>query len=99
MNRIILPPRQKGDGLTREAIIDRAALALLFEAGGEMMFSELWKCLPCSRRELSRGMLRQYAHGNIKRHLADEPLTLTAAAMLAMEAARFKMEYQQEEAA
>ena len=99
MNRIILPSRQTGKNYEREQLIDAAALALLFEAGGEMAFAELWQAMPATRREIWRSLNRQYTLGNIKRHREGEPIILTSSAKTAMAAARFPLQYAQEKAA
>lgn len=72
----------------REATLDRATLAALFDAGGEIAFVDLWRRLPCTRRELWRSLDRQYRHGNVRRHVSGEPISLTPAARIAIAAGR-----------
>lgn len=90
--RIVLPARQCGKTLAREDQIDRALLALIFDAGGEMPFADLCAAMPATRRELWRSLGRQYSLGNVKRHHDGAPITLTASARAAIAAGREPLE-------
>lgn len=96
---IVFPARRAGKTAARDALTDRAALALLYDAGGEMPFAELWRRLPVTRRELWRSLHRQYDLGNVKRHTEGEPIRLTASARAAIAAGREVLELMPEEKA
>lgn len=90
--RVVIPAREQGKTLARDEMIDRTVLALLFDAGGEMCFHDLWQAMPITRRELWQSLNRQYTLGNVKRHREGEPLILTASARMAIAAGRERLE-------
>lgn len=83
-----IPERAARDPKARNHAIDRMVLALLYDAGGEMPFADLWKALPCTRREVWRSLHRQYDLGNVRRHRSGEPIILTHSAIVAISAGR-----------
>lgn len=90
--RIVLPARKCGKTLARELLIENAAMALIYDAGGVMPFATLWQAMPVTRRELQRALDRQITLGNVKRRRDGEPVTLTASARAAIAAGREPLE-------
>lgn len=86
--QILQPARQTGKSAAREVQLDFLLLAKLFEAGGELPFSQLADGFPATRPELLSALARQYRLGNVKRHQHGEPITLTASARIAVGAGR-----------
>lgn len=85
---VTLPARQAGKTMARNHALDRAVLALLYDAGGEMPFADLWRALPCTRRDVWQSLHRQYDLGNVRRHREGEPIQLTKSAIVAVSAGR-----------
>jgi hypothetical protein len=90
--RIVFPVRQCGKSFARDQLIENAAMALIYDAGGEMPFAALWQAMPVTRRELQRALDRQITLGNIKRRRDGEPVTLTSSARAAIAAGREPLE-------
>lgn len=90
--RVVIQARQAGKTAQRMDMVERAVLALIFDRGGTMPFAELWRALPCTRREIFWALDRQCRLGNVKRHRTGEPIVLTSSAMAAIAAGREVLE-------
>jgi hypothetical protein len=88
MNIFNIPARAIGKVVDRETAVGMAVLNLAYDNGGEIGFDQLWKALPCTRREIWKACRTEAGLGNLKRHRVGEPITLTASARSAIRAGR-----------